>query len=1003
MTFSEKLKYFILAGLQLILANSFAQTATISGVINHYVKVTQLGIGTCVDSIYVTSTASFSADDTVLIIQMKGATIDTTNTAAFGSIISYGNAGNYEIGIIGSVGPGVIVLKNTLARTYSIAGLVQLVRIPQYVNANVTGTLTCDPWNGNTGGILAFMASGTVTLNANVNVNGKGFRGAIAPPGTFNCYSSNYFYPSGSPDGGLKGEGIAQASNSKLLGRGAQANGGGGGNNNNSGGGGGGNFTAGGRGGDQVLYQACTGVPIGGEAGFGLPVASSQNRIFLGGGGGSGHQNDNNNQGIHGMNGGGIIFVSASQLIGNNFTFFSNGFSNTQMPTTDGAGGGGGAGTIVFDVSTYTGTSIINLGGGSGGSINSASFCLGTGGGGSGGVFWHQGASLPANVNTILNGGPSGKQIQPSSSCFQSSWGAVDGQTGAILPNFQYTIPVIPIADAGPDQVICAGDTVQLGGLPQTGLSYSWNQGAGASPNPVVTPAQTTTYVLTVTQGTGCPVSDVDSVTITVQPNPVANFTYTSGCNGLTVNFTNITVNGISYSWNFGDGTTSTATSPQHTFPAAGVYQVQMVATSGSGCTDSLTVPVYATLPQYPQVTITSALTDSCSYSVSFIGDTLNAQGFLWDFGDGTTGNQLNPVHTYTLPGTYTILLTVQNPCGADTANVIVTLDSLIYPNTAFTSDTSFCSPQVEFTNQTQNGTQFTWLFGDGDSSSLANPVHTYAAAGSYNVSLLSYNNCFTDTTILQITIDPFELPEASFQYTTSPCSYGVSFNNTSQNGTRYYWDFGNGTTSVDVEPVYNYYTPGVYQVTLTTTNACGTDSAEITLILQDVILPEAAFSYEPGICTGEIQFTDNSTGALTWLWYFGDGTTDTSQNPVHSYESVGIREVTLIINSGTPCPDTIIQPIETPSNLLTALFIPNAFTPNNDGKNDRFEILLAKQCPGVEITIFNRWGQEIFNSTTQNNTWDGTYDGTPVPDGVYYYTLRFNKNSRSGHVSLMR
>ncbi|MBA3900759.1 MAG: hypothetical protein H0X62_11215, partial [Bacteroidetes bacterium] len=233
---------------------TYAQTSSISGVINSYVKVVNLGSGSCIDTIFVTSTVGFSVNDSVMIIQMQGALINTSNTASFGSIISYNDAGNYEFGCIKSIGSNFFVLKSYLKRTYTPSGALQLVRIPVYNNVNVNGILTSSPWNGNTGGVLAFFASGTVTLNADINVSGSGFKGGLGVNGNFDCGKMDYFYPLGSLHGGRKGEGITAAINSQALGRGALANGGGGGNNNNAGGGGGSNNTLGGKGGEQVIY-----------------------------------------------------------------------------------------------------------------------------------------------------------------------------------------------------------------------------------------------------------------------------------------------------------------------------------------------------------------------------------------------------------------------------------------------------------------------------------------------------------------------------------------------------------------------------------------------------------------------------------------------------------------------------------------------------------------------------------------------------------------------------
>src|ERR1035437_1655864 len=136
---------------------------SISGVINIYTKVTAFGC----NSITVASASGYNQGDTVLVIQMKGANIDTiSNTPSFGSIRKYNDAGNYEFNIIKSISGNIIYLKNALLNVYDPSGLVQLIRVPYYNNVTVSGTLTALPWNGNTGGVLVFNAAGTVTLNA---------------------------------------------------------------------------------------------------------------------------------------------------------------------------------------------------------------------------------------------------------------------------------------------------------------------------------------------------------------------------------------------------------------------------------------------------------------------------------------------------------------------------------------------------------------------------------------------------------------------------------------------------------------------------------------------------------------------------------------------------------------------------------------------------------------------------------------------------------------------
>ena len=228
---------------------------------------------------------AISSGDKVLIIQMKGAVIDTSNTNNFGTVTNLNNCGNFEFATVSSISGNTILLQTAVLNNYFIAGRVQLIRVPQYINVSVGSPLSCLPWNGSVGGVLAFEVSGILTLNSNIDVSGKGFRGGTLcqnPDGSCGAGYSDFFYPVNSGFGAEKGEGIAIVSASKNGGRGPLANGGGGGNKHNSGGAGGGNFTKGGLGGKQADF--CPSVPIGGTGGVGLNYTG--NSLFLGGGGG---------------------------------------------------------------------------------------------------------------------------------------------------------------------------------------------------------------------------------------------------------------------------------------------------------------------------------------------------------------------------------------------------------------------------------------------------------------------------------------------------------------------------------------------------------------------------------------------------------------------------------------------------------------------------------------------------------------------------------------------
>lgn len=453
-----KLGQFIFTCLSLtaFLSPQKSEGQTISGVINSYHNVTAIiNNGTYNSYSYSGLTlqdiTGLSTGDRVLIIQMKGAAINSTNGSSFGNITDIGNAGKYEFSSICGFLNNTIVLSNHLLHTYDVS-MVQVVRVPVYENVTVTGTLLATPWDASTGlgGVLALEVNGTLTLNAGVNANGSGFAGGSLIQFA-NCFdffgvASAYSYDltetqSDYTNGAYKGEGLNQITDGYEGGKGKQSNGGGGGNNHNTGGGGGANYGAGGRGGIRS-DGSCSGsnYGIGGAALNGYGYSVGTNKVFLGGGGGSGHAN--NPEGTPGGNGGGIVYIKCSQLIGNSFSISANGSQGinsslapnpTNASRGDGAGGGGAGGTVLLDVTSYFGGVTIEARGANGNNSGFQAQCPGPGGGGGGGVIWYAGA-VPGTTN--VNGGNAGTITSTTTSCNGTSNGGTAGEAGLVQSGF---------------------------------------------------------------------------------------------------------------------------------------------------------------------------------------------------------------------------------------------------------------------------------------------------------------------------------------------------------------------------------------------------------------------------------------------------------------------------------------------------------------------------------------------------------------------------------------
>ena len=485
----------------------------ISGIINTYTPVTAIDV--CKNAVTVGSANGFTVGSRVLLIQMKGVQINTTNSTAFGDITSYDDAGNYEFANIQSITGNQITFVNTIQRTYNITGFVQLVTVPQYsgnVHA-VNAPVTCQPWNGSTGGIVVFEAAGTVTLNADIDASDKGFRAGIVSLNlNYTCDQLDYFYPITSEHGGRKGEGVFELTNAIINGRGKNANGGGGGNNTNSGGAGGANAGGGGRGGDQ--WTGCPALPIGGDGGLALQYSNVQNKIFLAGGAGGGHQN--NATASAGSNGAGIVLIKSNGITANGGAIKSFAL-NVPVTAGDGSGGGGGGGTVLLDVNTFTGNLTVDVHGGNGGDNNGH----GVGGGGGGGIVWSKNA-LPGNVTTNVNGGNTGIDASVNTPRGGTNGAAGIILSGVVLP--ESTVPFTPLTKpvASSQNNVCEGETINLNASTVPNVTYSWTGPNGfisAQQNPSILNAAivaTGDYIVAVEDVLGC--IERDTVTINVRP-----------------------------------------------------------------------------------------------------------------------------------------------------------------------------------------------------------------------------------------------------------------------------------------------------------------------------------------------------------------------------------------------------------------------------------------------------------------------------------------------------
>jgi len=329
------------------------------------------------------------------------------------------------------------------------------------------------------------------------------------------------------------------------------------------------------------------------------------------------------------------------------------------------------------------------------------------------------------------------------------------------------------------------------------------------------------------------------------QPAAVASFisSSTSVCKGNSVQYTNSSTNATSYSWTFSGGTpsTSTQTNPLVVYSNSGTYSVSLVA-SGPGGNNTLTMTNYITvnLPATAAFSVSDTLVYLPSPSVTFTNTSTDATSYNWNFGDGATSSSQNPNHTYSAAGDYTVTLIAYNSqCGNDTIiKIIHILNPAPIASFSASSITVCEGSSVQFTSTSTNATNYNWTFTGGSpaTSTLANPLVTYANNGTYTVNLIASGPGGIDTMNIQNYITVNTSPVAVFSATDImvyiPGGNAV-FANSSTDATSYVWNFGDGQTSTDFQPWHTYASQGDYTVTLVAHNAlCGND----TLVFTDYI-----------------------------------------------------------------------------------------------------------------------------------------------------------------------
>ncbi len=480
----------------------------------------------------------------------------------------------------------------------------------------------------------------------------------------------------------------------------------------------------------------------------------------------------------------------------------------------------------------------------------------------------------------------------------------------------------------------------------------------------------------------------------------IADFEIPDSCLSRAVVFKNTSSGGIDFTWDFGDG--KSAFNPiledqTHTYEFPGFYEVKLIATDLTTCIGKDTAQKTIYIPELlipyhyydticegsttPLDLITTGAEDSIQWSPPTDLDNVTIP---------------NPIFSGSTSAQYLITVKDTSQC-----EKVDTFDIAVLPilEANFTTNTDCNFGKIILTNESVNGKLFEWDFGDGsiDTTYTLEPFsHIYKSSGFYSISLKAINDStcnqadYVSNIIVQIR------DSLAVEKDTTICKFSSVQLQVTQ-GRDPVWESSPTLSCTDCSnPVASPLETTTYYVSITEDTCVDRDSITVTIYPDNNLL--AAIDAEVPRCyTDTVYFRGNienndcicCSQPQKWLWDFGDGDTSEQKNPTHKYNAEGPYTVSLTIFTNT---DTawVSYPLSIyhPDSCLKNIFIPNAFSPNDDLSNDILYVR-AINISELEFRLFNRWGEEVFYTNNKNKGWDGNYKGTKMSPQVFTYTCR--------------
>jgi len=596
-----------------------------------------------------------------------------------------------------------------------------------------------------------------------------------------------------------------------------------------------------------------------------------------------------------------------------------------------------------------------------------------------------------------------------------------------------------PLANFTFPAVNCLADSVRFTGASVPGtfnlVNYNWLFPDNTTANTVntiklFTTAGNQSVRYTIIADNGC-VGDTIK-TVAILDSPVASFSISGNvCQRDSVRITDastIPVGTItSWQWNFGDGNSTTRTNNTpfyHPYTTPGNYTISLITVAASGCkSDTAFIPV-TVLPK-PLASFTTGgnvcLGDSIRFADASTFPVGTITNWRWNFGDGNSTTRINNspfYHPYTVAGNYSVSLVVtgSNGCISDTFRLAVNISSK--PAATFNFTGKPCIDSVlTFTSSVATGGSnpptWNWNFGDGQTfnSTTANTAtHPYTTALS-NVLVkhwVSYSaGCSSDTAFVTI---PFINPNPVASFTIvgdTLCERKPITLTSSVTGvSNWSWNMGNGSSTATPPFNYSYNTANTYTIRLVVATAAGCSSLPATQTLTINPLPAINAGPDKFIKAGTsttLNATISNPANYNFLWtpslYLDAATILNPVSTPDNQTTYTIRATDRVSNC-TATDEVVVTPV-------SDIFIPSGFTPNNDGKNDKWVIPGLALYPDAKVVVFNRWGEKIFETKQYiNNPWNGTYKGLAQPSSTFVYIIQLTDDKSKvikGTVTIIR